>query len=334
MATQTRYATVSDALTAPTDGVSWAGVGGTLAQAVSESGSSSEPYAQVDIDALHEFSYRIQSKGFAFSIPFFSTITAFSTSRFASKTNILDDVSISGIGTLQTRVYSVGSTYSDAGTGTSGGLRSSVANSLTVTPTEYVKATWQASGVTNYFGSGSSGQGVNRANSSSLAVEEAVFWTQDVDVEAGAQYYKVSGTFTFTPPGAPGAFTLLGPADDATDVSLTPTLTWNAASNAVQYRVRVSPNSDMSAPVVDETTDPITDNTATAGTSFDVPAAALENGTEYFWRVTAINYATTATTGEQTTDCTADFSFTTEAAGSSRLGSLRGRSSFRSRRLG
>jgi endonuclease/exonuclease/phosphatase family metal-dependent hydrolase len=81
----------------------------------------------------------------------------------------------------------------------------------------------------------------------------------------------------------PGAFSLTSPADDAADVSLTPTLTWSASANAQTYTVTVSLSPSLSSPI----------HTAPglATTSYDLPPGILSECGTYYWGVAAVNGA-------------------------------------------
>ncbi|MDX2016871.1 MAG: hypothetical protein SFY95_04425 [Planctomycetota bacterium] len=83
------------------------------------------------------------------------------------------------------------------------------------------------------------------------------------------------------PPPAPGAFNLALPADGAIGQSLTPVLTWSASSNATSYTVRISLNSDLSAPIVAVPGVP--------GTSLGLGSGVLSECATYYWGVTAVN---------------------------------------------
>ncbi len=93
---------------------------------------------------------------------------------------------------------------------------------------------------------------------------------------------------------APGASTLMMPADGATDVLLSPTLSWSADANANSYLVEVALDSGFTN-IVDSAT--VTDTQYTT-------AITLASDTEYFWRVT-----TDGTCGAGTASTV--FSFTT-----------------------
>ncbi len=106
-----------------------------------------------------------------------------------------------------------------------------------------------------------------------------------------------------TPGSAPGAFNLLTPADVATGLSLTPTLTWENASDEVTYTLQIDTDNLFTAPLVYSATSLAVDTT-----SHPVPAATFSAGTTYFWRVSAVNASGT------TTAANAPRSFTTGPA--------------------
>ncbi|MCH2170175.1 proprotein convertase P-domain-containing protein [Myxococcota bacterium] len=76
-----------------------------------------------------------------------------------------------------------------------------------------------------------------------------------------------------------GTPTLVTPLDGTGSVSTTPTFTWNAASQADSYVLEVAEDSAFST---------VTFTADVDGTSQTV-SPALESGTEYFWRVSAVN---------------------------------------------
>ncbi|MEN1784458.1 MAG: Ig-like domain-containing protein [Bacteroidota bacterium] len=81
-------------------------------------------------------------------------------------------------------------------------------------------------------------------------------------------------------PPPPGSFGLSSPANNASNVSKTPTLSWTAASNASSYTLVISKNSNFSNPVVNQANIPGTDYSATT---------VLDDNTKYYWKVTAFN---------------------------------------------
>lgn len=82
-----------------------------------------------------------------------------------------------------------------------------------------------------------------------------------------------------TPGSKPAAPVLLSPAAQAKDISLTPTLTWNASNGASSYTLQVSTRSDFSSYFYEKREIP--------GTSQNVPG--LSYSAVYFWRVNAVN---------------------------------------------
>jgi aqualysin 1 len=79
-----------------------------------------------------------------------------------------------------------------------------------------------------------------------------------------------------TPP--PAAPTLVSPANGATGVSTSPTLTWNASATATSYRVQVATDAAFATLVSDQ---------SVPGTSANVTGLAA--GTVHYWRVNATN---------------------------------------------
>src|SRR5262249_51389618 len=80
------------------------------------------------------------------------------------------------------------------------------------------------------------------------------------------------------PPPPPAAPTLASPANGATGVSTSPTLTWNASATATSYRVQVATDAGFATIVSDQ---------SVGGTSADV--TGLAPSTVHFWRVNATN---------------------------------------------
>lgn len=105
--------------------------------------------------------------------------------------------------------------------------------------------------------------------------------------------------------GAPGATTLVSPANGATGVSLTPTLTWNATANATTYDVQVSTVSNFASTVVNAT--------GVTGTSYNV-TTPLTSNTTYYWRVRAINSCGTGAWASPFSFTTANTSCITQAS--------------------
>jgi subtilisin family serine protease len=132
---------------------------------------------------------------------------------------------------------------------------------------------------------------------SGLSAGVVYYWRVNASNAGGAGAWSVTWSFTTTPPPAPAAPVLTGPANGASGVSIPATLTWNAAANATTYRVIVSTNSGFAGtPVYDATV-----------TTTSTSVSNLSPSTPYYWHVIAGN------TGTATTP-SADWSFTTSAA--------------------
>jgi hypothetical protein len=70
---------------------------------------------------------------------------------------------------------------------------------------------------------------------------------------------------------------LVSPANNSTNLGLTPTLTWNKASNDSVYTVQLSPTSNFSSLLVN--------NNLVPDTFFSIPINVLSHGTTYYWKV-------------------------------------------------
>ena len=93
----------------------------------------------------------------------------------------------------------------------------------------------------------------------------------------------------------PGCATNLSPTDTATNVSVTPTLSWSAVSGATGYKVFYGTDSTTTTALAE-----------TASTSVTLPT--LQNGTQYYWKVVPTNARGDAT------GCGNAISFTTIVA--------------------
>ncbi|HZE95446.1 MAG TPA: hypothetical protein VE981_00310 [Planctomycetota bacterium] len=129
-----------------------------------------------------------------------------------------------------------------------------------------------------------------------LNASAAYFWR--VIAESTSTVTATNAPFVFTTQGMPpGAFTMVSPSNGATGVSTLPTLTWNASSGAISYRVELSRNVGFTIIVVDQS--------GITTTSFTVTTTLLPT-TIYFWRITAVN------AGGNTMAVSSPFSFTTQ----------------------
>ena len=71
---------------------------------------------------------------------------------------------------------------------------------------------------------------------------------------------------------------LIEPSDGTTDISLNPLLRWEKVGGATHYGVKVSKNSDLSTPVVDE---------SNVGDVDEYQLGSLDNNETYYWEITA-----------------------------------------------
>ncbi len=114
---------------------------------------------------------------------------------------------------------------------------------------------------------------------SSLANSTVYYWHVNAKNAGGTSAWSTASSFTtiVAPPGVP---VLSAPANNATGITVSPTLTWNAVTGAATYRVQVSTASDFSTGIV------VDDSTLTAASK---AVGTLSNATKYYWRVNAKN---------------------------------------------
>ena len=131
-----------------------------------------------------------------------------------------------------------------------------------------------------------------------LAQNQTYYWGVTA-TNTGGSTASTPASFSFVtvPPPPPGAFDLSSPANGATGVSLTPTLSWTAASGVSTYTVTIANDAALTSVVLTQA--------GNVSTSFNVPAATLNYGGTYYWGVTAVNgFGSTPST-------TSSFSFAT-----------------------
>ncbi len=91
-----------------------------------------------------------------------------------------------------------------------------------------------------------------------------------------------SAPFNFTTlPTIAGVPVLVSPSNNATNQSLTPTLSWNAVTGADSYKVQVSDDAGFATFIIDQSG--VTETT--------LNITGLSNDTQYYWRVLATNSA-------------------------------------------
>lgn len=105
------------------------------------------------------------------------------------------------------------------------------------------------------------------------------YWRVNAGNNDGTSAWSSVWSFTTAAGGsAPAAPTLASPSNGATNQPTTLNLSWNSSSGATTYRLQVSPNSNFSSTVYDN---------STSSTSQSV--GGLANGTTYYWRANAGN---------------------------------------------
>lgn len=127
-----------------------------------------------------------------------------------------------------------------------------------------------------------------------------VFWRVTA-ISGGGTTLATGAPFSFTTVTlAPGPFTLTAPANAATGVALQPTFTWAASTGAATYTLDVATDAGFASIVATQ---------AGLVTTTFTPGAPLTGGSNYFWRVTAVN------PGGSTMATAAPFSFQTLSTG-------------------
>jgi hypothetical protein len=119
----------------------------------------------------------------------------------------------------------------------------------------------------------------SQAVTPALANGTVYYWRANATNAGGTSGWTAAMSFT-TIVAAPSAPTLSTPSNTATNVSLTPTLTWSTVANAASYQIQVSTVSNFASTV-------FTASGLTATTQAISPA--LSNSTQYYWRVNATN---------------------------------------------
>ncbi|MHB1484837.1 MAG: LamG-like jellyroll fold domain-containing protein [Saccharofermentanales bacterium] len=146
-----------------------------------------------------------------------------------------------------------------------------------------------------------SGNIVSNANSLNFGKDHDNYYLNGMIDEAllyntGLSSTQVTDLYDSYNGGSPGSFTLNTPSNSATGVSTTPIFKWGESSSADSYALVVSPNSNLSSPVINQN-----GITAVSYTS----STTLSANTTYYWKVTAVN-------GTGSTDASnSNFSFST-----------------------
>ena len=121
---------------------------------------------------------------------------------------------------------------------------------------------------------------------SGLANSTTYYWRVNATNSAGTSAWSSVYSFSTaaTAPVAPAAPILAAPANGATDVPTTPSLSWNSSTGASSYRLQISASPAFSTIAADQS--------GIQGTASS--ASGLANSTLYYWRVNATNSAGTS----------------------------------------
>ncbi len=116
-------------------------------------------------------------------------------------------------------------------------------------------------------------------NVTGLTGSTVYYWRVNATNTGGTSSW--SGTFSFTTAAgsAPAVPTLSSPVSGATNISRSPTLTWNASSGATSYKVQVSTDPGFATFIYDQANITTTSTTVTG----------LGSRVTYYWRVNATN---------------------------------------------
>ncbi|NLG84991.1 MAG: hypothetical protein GX493_10390 [Firmicutes bacterium] len=118
-----------------------------------------------------------------------------------------------------------------------------------------------------------------------------------ISIQYGLLDLIVALAYGTTGGSPPGSFNLSSPANGATGVSTSPTLSWTTSSGATSYTLVVDDNSDYSSPVFNQDVGNVTSK----------QISGLAYATTYYWKVIAHN------ANGDTPASNNSFSFTTEA---------------------
>ena len=225
-----------------------------------------------------------------------STSTNYSGFNWSLSDNTAGSINSSGVmtwnsgyfGTVNIQVYAIGCA----------GNSSTVTRPVTITQTPSVTVvsggTTQCNGSVNISATTSGVGSIYYQGTTSGGTSTGLGTTpQTISGATNTNYYFNSlngtcwgtqgSTFVGISSGVPGVATVPVPATNATGQAITATaLSWTAASGATSYKVYFGTNS---SPAVLQTT--VTASTWTT--------PALNNSTQYYWRVDAVNYCGTTT---------------------------------------
>jgi hypothetical protein len=121
------------------------------------------------------------------------------------------------------------------------------------------------------------------ANLTGLTHSTPYYWQVRSANPGGMVYADSGGWWSFTTLAPPGAFNKSAPADAATDISLSPTLSWGSSSGAASYEYCIDTTND----------DSCGGNNWISTTLTSANLSGLNTSTHYYWQVRANNEAGT-----------------------------------------
>jgi subtilisin family serine protease len=162
-------------------------------------------------------------------------------------------------------------------------------------PGESITSAWHTSSTATNTISGTSMASPHVAGAAALYLEYQQGVTP-AQVESALKTYAAVGRITGLPTGtannllqinfgtvpslpAPSVPTLSLPANAATNVSVTPTLSWATVTAATSYNLQVSTSSNLASPLIN----------TTGITTISRAISGLANSTTYYWRVSSTN---------------------------------------------
>jgi alpha-tubulin suppressor-like RCC1 family protein len=129
----------------------------------------------------------------------------------------------------------------------------------------------------------------NRYTTGTLNPNTTYYWLCAAKNSYGSTYSAV-WSFTTTGAGAPGAATLVSPANGATGVSVRPTLMWKAAAGATSYDIFLTTSMPAGVTAGAPSADSTKNHSVVARTAeTKVTMQGLLNNTRYYWWVVAKN---------------------------------------------
>ena len=120
---------------------------------------------------------------------------------------------------------------------------------------------------------------------SGLAASTVYYWRVNATNAGGTSAFSATSSFTTAAGSPPAVPSLSSPINGATNVSRTPTLTWNASSGATSYTAQVSTDPGFATFVYNQS----------GITSTSTTVSGLGSRITYYWRVNATNTFGTST---------------------------------------